>query len=103
MKRVVSPRRLREYASRYPTARPSLTRWLRIVQRAEWKNQAEVRENFTDADRVVVNSGRTVYVFNIEHNRHRLIAAIHFNTQTVYVLRIMPHNEYDRNRWKDEL
>jgi mRNA interferase HigB len=42
-------------------------------------------------------------VFNIEHNRHRLIAAIHFNTQTVYVLRIMTHQEYSRNRWKEEL
>jgi mRNA interferase HigB len=44
-----------------------------------------------------------VYVFNIERNRHRLIAAIHFNTETVYVLRIMTHKEYDRDRWKDEL
>src|SRR5687767_4526489 len=103
MKRVVSPRRLREYAIRYPTAEPSLMRWLRISRRAEWKNHGDVRANFSDADRVVVNSGRTVYIFNIEHNRHRLIAAIHFNTQTVYVLRIMTHSEYDRNRWKDEL
>jgi mRNA-degrading endonuclease HigB of HigAB toxin-antitoxin module len=32
-----------------------------------------------------------------------LIAAIHFNMQTVYVLRIMTHREYDRGRWKEEL
>jgi mRNA interferase HigB len=74
-----------------------------MVRRAEWKNHADVRANFNDADRVVVNSGRTVYVFNIEHNRHRLVAAILFNTQAVYVLRIMTHSEYDRNRWKNEL
>ena len=62
-----------------------------------------LKTSFNDVDPVTVNSGRTVYVFNIEHNRHRLIAAIHFNTQTVYVLRIMTHREYDRERWKDEL
>lgn len=77
--------------------------WLETVRRSEWNNHADVRRGFTDADRVTVESGRTVYVFNIEHNRHRLIAAIHFNTQTVYVLWIMTHSEYDRNRWKGEL
>lgn len=103
MKRIVSPRRIREYAARFPTAKPSLIRWLETVRRAEWKSPVELKASFSDVDPVTVDSGRTVYVFNIEHNRHRLIAAIHFNTQTVYILRIMTHHEYDRNRWKYEL
>jgi mRNA interferase HigB len=103
MKRIVSPRRVREYWKRFPTAKPSLAHWLETVRRAEWKNPAELKTSFKDVDPVTVASGRTVYVFNIEHNRHRLIAAIHFDTQTVYVLRIMTHKEYDRNRWKDGL
>lgn len=77
--------------------------WLRTIRRGEWKNASDLKATFNDVDGVTVYSGRIVFVFNIEHNRHRLIAAIHFNTQTVYVLRIMPHREYDRNRWKDEL
>jgi len=103
MKRVVSPKRIKEYSARYPTARPSLMHWLEIVCRAEWTNPSELKGSFPDVDPVTVASGRTVYVFNIERNRHRLIAAIHFNTQTVYVLRIMSHQQYDRNRWKVEL
>jgi mRNA interferase HigB len=103
MKRVVSPRRVKDYAARYPTAEPSLTHWLETVRRSKWKDSAELKTSFNDVDRVTVDSGRTVYVFNIERNRHRLIAAIHFNTQTVYVLRIMTHKEYDRDRWKAEL
>jgi len=103
MKRVVSPKRIWDYVERYPSAEPSLGHWLETVRRAEWRNPAELRKSFNDVDPVMVKSGRTVYVFNIERNRHRLIAAIHFNTQTVYVLRIMTHKEYDRNRWKDEL
>jgi mRNA interferase HigB len=103
MKRVVSPKRIKEYASRFPTAKPSLMHWLAAVRQAESRNPAELKASFSDVDPVTVDSGRTVYVFNIEHNRHRLIAAIHFNTQTVYILRIMTHKEYDRSRWKDEL
>lgn len=103
MKRVVSPRRIRDYAARFPSAEPSLTHWMETVRRGEWKNPADLSNSFNDVDRVTVNSGRIVYVFNIEHNRHRLIAAIHFNTQTIYVLRIMTHKEYDRDRWKGEL
>lgn len=83
MKRIVSPKRIREYAGRFPTARPSLMHWLETVRGAEWKNPAELKATFGDADPVIVDSGRTVYVFNIERNRHRLIAAIHFNTATV--------------------
>jgi mRNA interferase HigB len=103
MKRVISPKRIWEYAERYPSAKSSLEHWLSTVRRGEWKNPAVLKNSFNDVDRVTVKSGRTVYVFNIEHNRHRLIAAIHFNTQSVYVLRMMTHKEYDRNRWKDEL
>ncbi|HEY3391681.1 MAG TPA: type II toxin-antitoxin system HigB family toxin [Lacipirellulaceae bacterium] len=103
MKRVVSPKRIWEYAARYPSAKPSLEHWLATIRRGEWNNPAELKQSFNDVDRVTVESGRTVFVFNIEHNRHRLIAAIHFNTQAVYVLRIMTHKEYDRSRWKDEL
>ena len=103
MKRVVSPKRVKDYAVRFPTARPSLMHWLETVRRSEWTSPAELKDTLCDVDVVTVDSDRTVYVFNIEHNRHRLIAAIHFNTQTVYILRIMSHKEYDRNRWKREL
>jgi mRNA interferase HigB len=103
MKRIVSPKRIRDYARRFPTSKPSLLRWLMTVQHSHWNSPAELKATFNDVDPVNVRSGRTVYVFDIEGNRHRLISAIHFNTQTVYVLRILTHAEYDRNRWKDEL
>jgi mRNA interferase HigB len=77
--------------------------WLNCVRAARWTSPAELKAVFNEVDPAVVESGRTVYVFNIERNRHRLIAAIHFNTQKVYVLRILTHAEYDRGRWKVEL
>ena len=77
--------------------------WLKAVRESEWTSPAELKATFNNVDPVRVDSGRTVYVFDIEGNRHRLIAAIHFNTQTVYILRIMTHREYSRDQWKHEL
>ena len=52
---------------------------------------------------VLVVSGRSVVVFNIAHNRYRLITAVHFNTRIVFTLMILTHKEYDRDTWKAQL
>lgn len=103
MRRIITLRRLHNYAQAYPQAKSSLTTWQMRGTEARWITPADVRQTFNDADPVTVSSGNTVYVFNIQRNEHRLIAAIHFNTGMVFVLRIMTHREYDRGRWKDEL
>jgi len=103
MRRIITQRRLREYGDKYPQARASLATWAARVLDGQWTTPADLRISFNDVDPVSVTSGSTVYVFNIQRNEHRLVAAIHFNTGTVYVLRIMTHKEYDRGRWKDEL
>lgn len=38
------------------------------------------------------------YVFDIAGNHYRLIAAIHFNTQTLYIRAVLTHSDYDRWR-----
>ena len=39
-------------------------------------------------------------VFNIGGNKYRLITAIHFNRQKVYIRHVLTHEEYDRGAWK---
>ena len=51
----------------------------------------------------MVDSNRTVVIFNIGGKNYRLITAIHYNRQLVFVLRFMTHAEYSKNRWKDDL
>ena len=103
MKRIVTQKRLREYAALYPTARASLLHWEKTALNALWSNPADLKQTFNDVDAVKVASGNTVYVFNIERNEHRLVAAVHFNTGMVFVLRLMSHREYDQGNWKGEL
>jgi mRNA interferase HigB len=52
---------------------------------------------------VTVESRRPVVVFNVAHNRYRLIAAVHYNTGIVYTLMVLTHKEYERSAWKEQL
>ena len=103
MARIIARKRLREYAARYPDAKASLEHWEHTVRSAKWQSPAELTRTFNTVDPATVSSGSQVYVFNIQRNEHRLIAAIHFDKGRVYVLRIMTHKDYDTQRWKDEL
>jgi mRNA interferase HigB len=40
-------------------------------------------------------------VFNIGGNKARLIAALHYNRQKVYVRAVLTHAEYDEEKWKE--
>jgi mRNA interferase HigB len=75
----------------------SLRSWFRIASGAEWENFLDVRKTIRTADRV-----GSCLVFNIAQNRARLIAHVNFNAQTLIVLRVLSHAEYDRGRWKND-
>jgi mRNA interferase HigB len=40
------------------------------------------------------------YVFNIGGNKYRLIAAIAFSVQTLWVKAVLTHGEYDQGDWQ---
>jgi mRNA interferase HigB len=40
-------------------------------------------------------------VFNIGGNKVRLVAAIHFNRNKLYIRYVLTHTEYDKNKWKE--
>jgi mRNA interferase HigB len=100
---VVTKRRLLEYWTRHPDARNWLENWHKIACETRWKGFADVRRTFPHADMVKVGSGNSVAVFNVCGNKHRMIAAIHYNSGKVFVLRLMPHAEYSRDQWKERL
>ena len=94
---------LREFWQGHSDAEASLRMWIRLVRAARWLSLVDLRRTFPGADQVVVGSGRLVVVFNIAHNRFRLIAAVHYNRHIVYTLRLLAHKEYDRGAWKEQL
>jgi mRNA interferase HigB len=101
--RIITRKHLREFAKRYSDAAESLQKWDRFVREAEWESLQDVRRVYPHADAVKVASGNTVTVFNIGGNKYRLIVAIHYNRQCVYVVRLLTHADYSKGFWKDDL
>jgi mRNA interferase HigB len=101
--RIIKPATVKGWASRHGDAGAALERWMTLIEDAEWKNLTEMRAVIPSADEVTVASGRRVAVFNIGGNKYRLIAAVHYNTQIVYVLLFMTHAEYNKDKWKGML
>lgn len=101
--RIITRRRLNEYAKLHPNSAVSLSAWYEAAKKSAWKSLQEVRRTFPHADPATVTSGKTVTIFNIAGNAHRLITAIHFDTGKIFILEILTHAEYSKNRWKKSL
>lgn len=69
-----------------------LDAWYALVSRAEWKNTAELKEQFHSAS--IVSSQRVV--FNIKGNEFRLVVAVDYSHRLVLILWLGTHKEYDR-------
>ena len=87
----------------HPNARVSLSRWLELTAQAQWTSLGDIRKAFRACDEVRVRSGRAVVVFNIGGNNFRLVCAVHYNLDRIFVLRFMTHAQYSEDRWKAEL
>jgi mRNA interferase HigB len=92
---VITRKRLNEFAEKHPDARSALARWYAIMRKARLLNFAKLREVFPQADQV----GKFT-VFNIGGNKVRLIAAVHYNRNKIYIRHVLTHEEYDTGTWK---
>ena len=101
--RIIKIGMLRHFWQRCRDAEASLRMWIGQARAAAWRNFADLRGTILSTDQVAVASGRSVVVFNIAHNRYRLITVVHFNRRIVYTLMILTHKEYDRGSWKEQL
>jgi len=93
---IITRRRLLDFAKRYPNTSNSLDAWYRIINRTEIANFSKLKDIFPSADKV-----GNLTVFNIGGNKIRLIAAIHYNTQCLYIRHVLSHKEYDKGKWKE--
>jgi mRNA interferase HigB len=94
---VISRKRLNEFAATYPETKTALAHWYSLVKSTVFSSFADMRKLFPSADRV----GKLT-VFNVGGNKVRIIAAIHYNRQRIYIRAVLTHAEYDRGKWKDE-
>jgi len=93
---VISYKRIQQFSLVHRDAEIPLRAWYTTAKRANWQNLAELKGVYPSADLV----GRYT-VFNIKGNKYRLIARIVYRSQSLFVVTILTHEEYDLGRWKE--
>src|SRR5687767_14732015 len=100
---LLNVRVLDRFTRKHGDAADWLAQWRETADAAEWRSLDDVRQVFASADGVPLKRGLVVTVFNVKGNEYRLITSIDYRSQRVYVLEVMTHAEYSRNRWKDRV
>lgn len=92
MKNIISVKTIREYYEKNPDSKTSLLYWLQVTKKADWKKPSDIVADFPTADPIKNNRA----VFNIAHNKYRLIVEINYTLQWVFIRFIGTHPEYDK-------
>jgi mRNA interferase HigB len=89
--RVIAVSTLRDFWQRYPDAEQPLGAWYEEATSATWTQPANIKAQYRSAS--VLKNRRVV--FNIKGNDYRLIVAVAYKLQVVYVKFVGTHGEYD--------
>lgn len=90
--RVIAISTLREFWTKHPESEQPLKEWYVKTCRAHWSSLNDIKNDFNSVDYV----GNQRYVFNIKGNRYRLVVAVKFTPEIVYIRFVGTHDEYDR-------
>ncbi len=78
-------------------AKRTFDRWLKVLESASWINFSDLRGTFPSADLV----GECT-VFNVGHNKYRVIAKVDYSRKDVYIRAVFTHKEYDKANWQKD-
>jgi mRNA interferase HigB len=70
----------------------ALDAWFHDVKRTHWRSMADLKRRYATAS--VITSDRVV--FNVKGNSYRLVVAIDFEKEIVWIKWIGSHKTYDR-------
>ncbi len=93
--RVITNRRLVEFAVKHPPAGVPLQNWRHVMESKVFHSFADLRKAFNTVDKV-----GDLYVFDISGNKYRLIAFLQFEHQIAYIKHVLTHREYDLGAWR---
>jgi mRNA interferase HigB len=93
---IITRTRLKEFWEKHPEAETSLRAWFKNAKQG-WANLDDLHKQYPSADYVSPYT-----IFDIGHNKFRLITVIEYKLQKVFIQRVLTHAEYDRwNRKRD--
>ena len=88
--RVVAVVTLRDFWQQHPDAEQPLKAWFEEASKAAWAQPSDIKAQYRSAS--ILKNRRVV--FNIKGNEYRLVVAIAYRLQIVYVKFIGTHKQY---------
>ena len=91
--RVIATSTLRDFwdLPDYRDAEQALRSWQAEVMKAAWQQPADIKAQYRNAS--ILKGGRVV--FNIKGNDYRLVVAVAYKTQIIFVKFVGTHKQYD--------
>ena len=90
--KVIAVGTLRDFWARHPDAEQPLKAWYDEAKHAVWRTPQDIRQRYPRASFV----GHSPVGFQIKGNDTRVIVAVAYRFQAIYIKFIGTHTEYDR-------
>ena len=96
--RIIAKSSLQKFWERpgYADSRGPLHSWYAEAIKAAWRSPQDIKDQYASAS----ICGNNRVVFNIGGNKYRLIAAIAFAPQLLWIKAVLTHADYDEGDWK---
>lgn len=89
--KVIAIKILRDFWEQHPDAEQALKAWFDEARKTTWSSPSDIKAQYRNAS--ILKNRRVV--FNIKGNDYRLVVALAFNTELVFVKFIGTHKAYD--------
>ncbi|MBG9386523.1 type II toxin-antitoxin system HigB family toxin [Caenimonas aquaedulcis] len=89
--RVIALKSIRDFSLQHPRAAQALSAWAEEARKSSWKTPQEIKQRYSSASFLPGNR----VVFNIKGNEFRLVVAVAYRFEAVYVKFIGTHAQYD--------
>lgn len=89
--RVISKATLVQFWTEHPAARQALQTWFEDASQSQWHSPQDIKRRYASASFVAHNR----VVFNIKGNDYRLVVAVAYRFQALYVKFVGSHAQYD--------
>ena len=90
--RVIAVKALKDFWKKHLDAEQPLKAWCYEAKKANWRKPDDVICSYRTAS--ILKNNRVV--FNIKGNNYRLVTAINYNFNIIYIRFIGTHKEYDK-------
>ena len=90
--RVISVKTLKAFWEKHPHAESPLRAWYTETRRARWGIPQDIKTAYRTAS--ILRNNRVV--FNLKGNTYRLVVAVKYEFQIVYIRFVGTHAEYDK-------